>query len=469
MNIVKQLFALFVFVLLSTTLYAQNNLKANLFEEYETLIDDLRKQNGEILAPENFKNAVKYFKRASEDYDSKDESLIEIKKNLERSREYALKAEEFVKLANVTLQKAIKARDDALNASAPMYAEDDWEESEKKLRQATVNLEDNDLEDAQKYGARAYDMYKRTELLAIKNGILNDARMQIRLAGEAGAEEICYHTFRDAQNLLAEAEELITSDRYAKEQAIRKARQAAYQGRHAVYLANTIKELSKKNENWEYLILKYEEILSNLGALFNYTPAFDEGFDPAVKALMAHIRNLKEEEQRLLEENNSLEDELNRLRETEASVSAELKIKRAREKKIEKVKDIFSPDEAEVVYLGDKLTIRLVGLSFQVGRAIIQPEYFSLLTKVERAIREFPDSYIIIEGHTDAIGNARKNKTLSEQRAAAVKEYLLANMELADDQIEHYGLGDQKPIASNKTAEGRARNRRIDVIISLDR
>ncbi|MEJ2052961.1 MAG: OmpA family protein [Calditrichaceae bacterium] len=91
------------------------------------------------------------------------------------------------------------------------------------------------------------------------------------------------------------------------------------------------------------------------------------------------------------------------------------------------------------------------------------------MTKVQKAIKLFPDKYILIEGHTDALGSPETNKFLSEKRAEAVKEYLLANMDLKDQQITHYGLGDQRPIASNKTVDGRAKNRRIDIVISLQK
>ena len=110
----------------------------------------------------------------------------------------------------------------------------------------------------------------------------------------------------------------------------------------------------------------------------------------------------------------------------------------------------------------------LFGLYFAPGKAIIQPEYFSLLSKVKQALKEFPEKYILIEGHTDATGNAYKNKVLSQNRSKAVAEYLLADMSIDKNQIEYFGLGDQRPIASNRTKEGRARNRRIDIIISID-
>ena len=137
------------------------------------------------------------------------------------------------------------------------------------------------------------------------------------------------------------------------------------------------------------------------------------------------------------------------------------------DEKIARIRSLFSSQEAKIVYESNNLIIRLYGLNFPSGQAIIQPEYFSLLTKVQKAIQEFPDKYILIEGHTDALGSPETNRILSEKRAAAVQEYLMANMDLKDQQITHYGLGDQRPIASNKTVDGRAMNRRIDIVISL--
>ena len=467
MKRILQIFLIQLFFL-SGVSFAQNQLRDNLFGDYEKLLDQLQNQDASILSPENYKQALEYYKQASTDYEDKDESLVDIKKNLLKSKEYALKALKVTALANDTLQNVITARDLALQENAPIFAPDKWEEAEDVFLDATSNLEDDDLDDAVKYGARAYDLYKRTQITAIRNGILGDARSQLYLAEQAEAEKFCLNTFRSAQNLLAEAEQVLKRDPYAKDAAVEKAMQASYQARHAQYLAKTIKTLSGKRENWERLILQFEEIISTLGAQFHYEPKFNEGFDSSVKTLMGHITDLKSEQKRLLAENTKLEDELSSLKESEAATSATLQKKQIREEKIAKIKSIFSKDEAEVIYQGSNIIIRLVGLQFPSGRAIIQPEYFSLLTKVQRAIRVFPNKYLMVEGHTDATGNSFKNKTLSEQRARAVAEYLIANLELNPEQIEYYGMGEQKPIATNKTREGRLRNRRIDIIISLD-
>ncbi len=461
-------FLIVIFLFGFGTAFGQDNLKENIFSTYKEMIEDLRRQNAEILSPEYFREAVKYFKEASKQYDEKEVSLVKIRENLNKSKEYADKAEETVKLAGVTLAQTLEGREAALNANAPLYATELWRDAEDELRKAALNLEDNDIKDARAYGSKALEYYSSAELRAIKNSILGAAREIITAAREADAGEYCYHTFSGAQNLLLEAESLLAEDRSATEAAREKARQAVYRGKHAKYLATEIRELAKDRSNWEFLFLKFEGILADIGDKFNYNARFDQGFDPAVAAINAHIENLKEEKKRLINENQTLEEELIMLRESQETISAELQKKQLKEKKIESVKSLFNENEALVVYSGENLIIHLYGLNFQAGQAIIQPEYFSLLTRVERALREFPEQYFVIEGHTDATGNALNNKLLSEERARAVKQYLIANMEIEPSQVEHYGLGDQKPIESNRTAEGRRKNRRIDVIISLD-
>jgi outer membrane protein OmpA-like peptidoglycan-associated protein len=103
---------------------------------------------------------------------------------------------------------------------------------------------------------------------------------------------------------------------------------------------------------------------------------------------------------------------------------------------------------------------------FATGSSQIETEYFALLRKVQDAIRVFPGSSIVVEGHTDSFGSDETNLTLSQQRAEAVRAYLLANMrDLPPDDIEPVGLGESRPVANNETVEGRAKNRRIDVVI----
>jgi outer membrane protein OmpA-like peptidoglycan-associated protein len=458
---------LLIFSLFCSVLLGQTSPKEKFFSDYADLLDQVRAQEGEILSPEFFKRAIERFESASEDYDKK-KSIKNVREKLEESANYARRALEIIKLAEITLSNAIESREEALSANAPLYAADEWEKGENELYKAATNLEDDDVDDARTYGSRATKHFQQAELLSIKNSILNDAREQIKLAKEEEAEKYAFHTVSDAENLLSQAIQILETDRYATDEAVKKASQAAYQGRHARYLAKTIKNISGKLENWEILILKYEEILTEMSHLFNHEPLFDEGMETTVKTLKAYIKNLKEEKKHLVQENERLQEELVAVKEREANYSAELEKKMELQKKIERVKNLFDPQEGRVIYEGDKLIIRLYGLNFPSGKAIIQPEYFSLLTKIQHSIREFSNSHVMIEGHTDALGESRSNKVLSEKRAKAVSEYIMANMELEPNQMSFIGFGEEKPVASNETREGRTLNRRIDVMISLE-
>ena len=78
--------------------------------------------------------------------------------------------------------------------------------------------------------------------------------------------------------------------------------------------------------------------------------------------------------------------------------------------------------------------------------------------------KRYPGRKISIEGHTDNVGNAKYNQGLSEQRAAAVKEYLLKNGVSGGERITTVGYGQTKPIADNATANGRFQNRRVEIV-----
>jgi OmpA-OmpF porin, OOP family len=79
----------------------------------------------------------------------------------------------------------------------------------------------------------------------------------------------------------------------------------------------------------------------------------------------------------------------------------------------------------------------------------------------------FPGATISIEGHTDANGSDSANLILSQDRADAVKQFLIANAGLNAEKISSIGYGEVRPVATNETNDGRARNRRIDLIIHL--
>ena len=123
------------------------------------------------------------------------------------------------------------------------------------------------------------------------------------------------------------------------------------------------------------------------------------------------------------------------------------------------------PPKEQVVALQKDLDELIEGkvVEFEIKSDVITSRGTALLDEVLAALTEFPDVPIEIAGHADAQGGAEENMNLSERRAQAVFAYLVANG-VSADRFVVIGYGETQPIADNNTAEGRARNRRIEFI-----
>jgi outer membrane protein OmpA-like peptidoglycan-associated protein len=103
----------------------------------------------------------------------------------------------------------------------------------------------------------------------------------------------------------------------------------------------------------------------------------------------------------------------------------------------------------------------LDGVYFDSGKTRIRPESFERLDSVVEFMAHKQSARIEVSGHTDNVGNAKKNKKLSLERAQACREYLISKG-IEGSRIEAIGYGDERPIASNDSEDGRQKNRRIE-------
>jgi len=102
---------------------------------------------------------------------------------------------------------------------------------------------------------------------------------------------------------------------------------------------------------------------------------------------------------------------------------------------------------------------------FSVGKAELKPAAKAQLDQVAVLLRAYPASRVRVEGHTDSVGTPERNMVLSVKRAQAVVDYMRERGGFGAERFEVLGLGQTKPLASNKTAAGREANRRVEIII----
>ncbi|HET7584795.1 MAG TPA: OmpA family protein [Gemmatimonadaceae bacterium] len=104
------------------------------------------------------------------------------------------------------------------------------------------------------------------------------------------------------------------------------------------------------------------------------------------------------------------------------------------------------------------------GILFATGSATIEGESTPTLKEIGEMLKAHPELKLTIEGHTDNVGDAAANQTLSEQRAAAVARYLETSYQIDASRLATRGYGATKPVASNDTPEGRQQNRRVELV-----
>jgi OmpA-OmpF porin, OOP family len=113
----------------------------------------------------------------------------------------------------------------------------------------------------------------------------------------------------------------------------------------------------------------------------------------------------------------------------------------------------------------DRMTLMI---NFDFDKSNIREADRNELEKGLKFIKKYPKAKIRLEGHTDSVGTDAYNQGLSERRAAATKKYFVDEGKIDGKRISTIGYGESKPVASNKTSEGRAKNRRVEILILSD-
>jgi outer membrane protein OmpA-like peptidoglycan-associated protein len=344
---------------------------------------------------------------------------------------------------------------------------------------ADRGLESGEIRGARSRADDAEKLYRDAELTAIKAQYLSQTRALLAQAEQARVARYAPKTLAHAQELLMQAEHELNENRYDTDLPRSLAREANQEARHAIYLASAIRTMRDDDLETEDIILAYEAPLVRIAAAADKVPQLDQGVDAIAKDLVAYIEELREtskQNQTDLDDSRAriaeLEDEIRDLDQRLGGVSQErvaliqkLEAEQRIRDQFDSIESLFKREEARVSREGNTLVLRMVGLTFPSGRAEIDAGHRDLLDKVRQAVNVFPNSQVVVEGHTDSYGGDDSNMALSRKRAEAVKDYLTTQLGVPAFRISAVGYGETRPIASNDTEQGRVRNRRIDIRI----
>ena len=467
-----------VLTLAAFAVTAQDELRDTFFKEADAARAAAEAANAELLAPRNYQRGVEEYQDAEEAL-RRGRNIETVRSNAGDAANYFSTAAEKASLAQTALAQVLKSRQDAANAKAPQLSPEVWQEAQRTFGDAIRLLERGDLKGSKRRDVEATSLYRDAELMAIKAEYLSDTRRLLADADRARVGRYAPVTLGKAKQLLSDAERELSENRYDTDLPRSLAQQANYEAKHAIYLSEIVRQIRDKKLTAEELMLQWEQPLKAIAGVADIVPNMEAGPDDLAAKLVAHfedqgnrLQSLEQEkaenEVRLAdmeEEMRALDERLGGATAERAALVQRLEAQARVKQQFEQIEEMFTPDEARVFREGNSIIMRLVGLTFDSGKAQIKQEDFDLLGKVEKAIDVFPRSELIIEGHTDSYGGDASNQRLSQERAEAVQQYMINAMRIPSYRLIATGFGETNPVANNETESGRARNRRIDIVI----
>lgn len=111
------------------------------------------------------------------------------------------------------------------------------------------------------------------------------------------------------------------------------------------------------------------------------------------------------------------------------------------------------------------IILSMSDILFEVGSAKLGPTLQTNLAKISGILTVYKEAHVLVEGHTDNVGGSKYNQELSEKRAGGVRDFLV-EQGITADRLSAQGYGFTRPVADNSTADGRQKNRRVDLVIS---
>lgn len=341
-----------------------------------------------------------------------------------------------VRSANAS--RILHARKASLNAglrgSIELLAELD--DVDKDLRSETDNFED--VLDPKEF-SEIQKKYFSLEVKAVQFTELDGVRRAIKKSSSKNAEDLAPNSLVNAMLDLNEAENFIAQS--PRNPGIhKKAVNIAIES--SVLLLDVMDVILNAKGTPENIALKIVKQNRQLGLLSKNVGLLE-------KDLKATKSNLAQTEGALKSQEEALKKS-----------STQVKFQKA----MEQAGEYFSEEEASVYQQGNKLIFRLKKINFSSGTSIIPATSKPLLSKVNDIIKPLGAEMVVVQGHTDSVGSANINKNLSIKRASSVANYLASFA--GGYKIGYLGFGETRPIASNETKEGRAINRRVDLVVT---
>ena len=422
----------------------------------ESEVKNARAKGAEYLAPESYATALKSLESAmnSAYNDKKDAASEAATKGLK----VIDKMKKDTSSSRQLLSEVLSARERAMKAGVATLQSEKLAELDSNLKKTSALIEEGDIEAAKQRRPKLVEGYAQLELAALKQGTADRAKSAIASAKQQGAEKYAPKTLARAEEEMALAITILDADRTQTAKADVQSNKAKWLAEKSSSITETVKDFDRRDYTREDVVLWYQAQLSTVNKPIGGQLPFNKSNEEMVQTFKTSVDKLKSAEVEYSKQLALSSKERTVMQQNES----------ARKEKFEKVQAMFTKNEANVFRQRQNVLISAHGFHFPSGQSEIQTDNFPLMNKIIRAIKIFPNSRIEITGHTDSTGSDNINQSISQARAEKVGKFLVEVGDLSKDRIKTSGFGESRPVASNKTAEGRAENRRVEIKIIND-
>jgi outer membrane protein OmpA-like peptidoglycan-associated protein len=435
----------------------------------------LREQDSSVLAPKLHERS----ERSMEAVEAAVESGgAHLQKRVDTATKHMAELDEAVRRAYAVWAHPLRVREAAREVGADSSSQS-WTKAENILVAAARKLETGRRDAAVRQASPLPGLYDQARLEALHYNMVGGTRASLTEAERGKASRYTPRSYVRALDAVRQTEQLLDSrngeaDAEVQDAAVRAARLTE----HAHYLLSAIRSNCEEADQSrvESLILEWEAQLLRVMQTLGLHSDFENGMSVSLQQVQVEADQVLRERNHLRIELAQRSDQVDSLqyviselrdhvRNFEDLVD-QLKPFQEEANTVATILNMFTHSEGKVLQHNRDLVLSLHGLRFESGRAEIPPQSFPILDKVIRAVKALPGSHVVIEGHTDSQGRADINKQLSQERAQAVRAYLVDEAGIEAQRITAIGYGADRPVATNDTAGGRALNRRIEITIS---
>ena len=372
----------------------------------------------------------------------------------------------------------LELREQARAAGAPSRDPRGWSTAENIFVAAAQKLEGGRTEAAQSQARQARPLYVDTRRNAMRVELLGVAdSIRTALAADKAQRFVPRSWVRTVDSIAA-ADTLLRQHDQLDPEVRAAGSRALYEAHHARMLFDLIQGACRDEapDRIETSILDWEEATRRVLIVLGLDASFENGLGAALATIEREAGQLRTERDRLRVSTTEragaadslgarVQDLRDRVRDRDLQIAA-LQRSLADYQTVDDITRTFGRNEGRVLIDERDLVLRLHGLQFESGSAELPESAGPLLDKVVAALGRLPGARVIVEGHTDSQGKPDSNLQLSQDRAVAVRDELARRAGLDPATITATGYGATRPVASNESPEGRALNRRIEIVIA---